>query len=103
MSKAIASFVETDCTIEHQGQTFESGGAVVTAQFIIGYLAENNVLTNWHGNAIGTFRTLSTWRTPRSYVSSTMSSVECFVNGVRYVGRSAGHGMSVRAKRSPRQ
>lgn len=110
----VATFVEQDCTIEHEGRKFEAGGTVVTADFVIGYpkftngpvyrgIERSGVLNDWHGNQIGTCRVLSTWRTPRSYVSSTMSSIECFVNGVRYVGRGAGDGMLLRAKRSTRQ
>jgi len=98
-----ATYVEHDCTISFQGQDFTSGGAIVSEQFITAYLGKSGSLTDWHGKQIGTYRILSTWRTPRSYVSSTMSSVECFVDGVRYVGRSAGLGMVINAKRSPRQ
>lgn len=98
-----ASYIESNCTIEHAGRTFESGGAIISEQFIIAYLGKSSILTDWHGSPIGQYRILSTWKTPRSYISSTMHSVECFVNGVRYVGRSAGEGMSIRAKLSPRQ
>jgi len=76
---------------------------MVLEQYLVAYLAKDSVLTSWHGDKLGTYRILSTWRTPRSSVSDTMSSVECFVNGVRYVGRSAGVGMVICAKRSPRQ
>lgn len=102
-----ASYVETDCTIEHEGRKFESGGAVVSEQFVIGYPGKFVTgvapLQDWHGKTIGTCCILSTWKTPRSFVSSTMSSIECWVKGVRYVGRGAGEGMILRAKRSPRQ
>lgn len=101
--QAQASYVESDCTIEHEGRKFTAGGEVVTDRFITAYLGKNGVLTDWHGEAIGTYRILSTWYTLRSHISSTMNSVECFVNGVRYVGRSAGVGMYINAKRSPRQ
>lgn len=96
-------YVEQNCTIEYEGKSFSSGGAVVHEQFITAYLGRDGVLTDWHGEQLGSYRVLSTWRTPRSFVSSTMSSVECFVAGVRYVGRSAGIGMCINAKRSTRQ
>jgi hypothetical protein len=99
----IATFVEQDCTFEHEGRKFESGGAVITDQWIVAYPGEGNRLNDWHGNQIGTYRILSTWRTPRSFFSSTMSSIECMVNDTRYVGRGAGKGMILRAKRSPKQ
>lgn len=100
---AIVSYVEQDCTIEHEGRKFTAGGAIITDQWIIAYPGKDGVLNDWHETQIGTYRVLSTWRTPRSFVSSTMSSMECWVNGVRYVGRGAGEGMILRAKRSPRQ
>jgi hypothetical protein len=103
MAQAKAQFIEQDCTFEHNGRKFESGGAVVTDQWLIAYPKKHGILGDWHGNAIGTYRILSTWRTPRSFISSTMSSIECFVFGVRYVGRGAGVGMILRAKRSTRQ
>lgn len=102
MTQAIASYVETDCTIEHEGRKFESGGAVVTDQFITAYLKKGNILTDWHGSQIGTYGVLSSWPI-HSYITDRMYSVECFVNGVRYVGRGAGVGMCVNARRSPRQ
>jgi hypothetical protein len=103
METAKASYIETNCTVEFNGKTFEAGGAVVTDKFITAYLGKAGILQDWHGARIGAYRILSTWRTPRSYVSSTMNSVECFVNGVRYVGRSAGVGMVINAKPSKRQ
>ena len=98
----MTTYIETDCKFEHEGRTFESGGAVVTETHVIGY-PKGRVLQDWHGNAIGTCRVLSTWRTPRSFMSSTMSSYEVFVDGKRYTGRSCGDGMILRAKLSRRQ
>ncbi len=60
----------------------------------LGYLGKNGILTDWHGTPIGTYRIVATWRTPRSYVSNTMSQVEARINGVLYTGRSAGVGMA---------
>jgi hypothetical protein len=97
------NYIEQDCTFTHEGRQFTSGGAVVSDLFIIAYLGKDGTLTDWHGNKIGTWSTLSSWRTPRSFVSDRMYSVECYVNSVRFVGRSAGEGMVVRAKRSPKQ
>lgn len=69
---------------------------------LIAYPKANGELGDWHGNTIGTWRVLSSWPV-RSYIGSTMCSIECRVNGVRYVGRGFGEGMSLNAKRSPRQ
>jgi hypothetical protein len=98
----MADYIERDCTFEHEGRKFESGGAVVTDTILIAYPREHGVLGDWHGAAIGTWRTLSSWPV-RSYIGSRMYSIEAFVNGVRYVGRGFGVGMSLKAKRSPRQ
>jgi hypothetical protein len=100
--KNITSFVQQDCSIEHEGRTFTVGGAVVTEQWLIAYPSANGVLKDWHGEPLGTWRTLSSWRV-RSYIGSRMYSIECRVNGVRYIGRGFGEGMSLRAKRSTRQ
>src|SRR5262249_31942743 len=65
---------------------------------IVGYPGDNGALHDWHGNAIGSWRTVATWRTPRSYVSSTMSQIEATVDGATYTGRGAGKGMIYRGK-----
>jgi hypothetical protein len=67
---------------------------------IVAYLGEKGKLTDWHGNEIGTYSITSTWRTPRSYVSSTMNQVVARVQGSIYKGRSAGIGMSFVGKLS---
>lgn len=95
-------FIETNCTVEHNGQKFTAGGAAVTDKECIAYLAKANVLTDWHGNPIGTYRIASVWKTPRSYVSDVMCAVHATVNGKLYKGRSAGIGMSFRGKLSER-
>lgn len=79
--------------------TFVAAGAVVTPDRIVAYPAENGLLCDWHGNVIGTYRIVATWKTPRSYVSSTMHQIEARVNGVTYTGRGAGVGMSFTGKR----
>jgi hypothetical protein len=99
---ATASYIERDCIFEHDGRKFESGGAIVTDLFIVAYPATQGRLNDWHGNEIGTWRVLSSWRV-RSWIGERMYSIEARVNGVRYVGRGFGEGMSLRAKRSPIQ
>ena len=93
-------FIETDCIITHDGRKFLAAGAFVSDSHIIAYLAKDGILTDWHGNPIGTYRIVSTWKTPRSYVSSTMSAVHATVNGMVYKGRSAGIGMSFSGKKA---
>ena len=94
-----ATFVETDCKITHEGRTYEAGGAVVTPDRIVAYPGKAGVLNDWHGNPIGTYRIVATWKTPRSYVSSTMHQIEACVAGVTYTGRGAGEGMIFIGKR----
>lgn len=96
-------YVETNCVVEHDGHRYESGGAVVTPDRIIAYLGEGHDLTTWHGESLGTYLIVSSWRTPRSYVSSRMCQVEATVNGVVYTGRSAGRGMIFKGRRKAGQ
>jgi len=85
---------------------------VVTPDRIVAYLGPDTgvpgaptirglregILTDWHGTELGTYRITRTWRTPRSYVSSTMHQVYATVDGVTYTGRSAGVGMIFKGK-----
>jgi hypothetical protein len=92
----MAIYVERDCTF----RGFESGGAVVTPDHIIAYPGTAGILCDWHGNAIGTWRATSTWKTPRSWLSSTMSAITATVDSVTYKGRGAGEGMIFRGRRA---
>lgn len=104
-------WVESDCTIEHDGKTFTSGGAVITPDYAVGYAKfESDMfegvtgdMTDWHGNRLGVARIVSRWQTPRSYVSSHMYQIEACINGVWYTGRCAGSGMIWKGKRCKRQ
>jgi hypothetical protein len=96
-------YIEKDCAFTHEGRTFESGGAVVTPDYIIAYPSKNGVLTDWHGEPLGTWKAVATWETPYSGISSTMSQIEAVVNGVTYTGRGAGEGMIYRGKRKARE
>lgn len=104
-----ASYVESGCVFEHKGRQFELGGAIITDEWIVGYVGkfdpatQSRSLTDWHGKILGACRIVATWKTPRSYISSTMHQIEATVNGVRYTGRSAGTGMIYRGKRAKRQ
>lgn len=86
-------FIEENCTFVHKGRGFTSGGAAITEKYLVAYLGKAGVLTDWHGNEIGTYRIISTWKTPRSFLSSSMSAVHARVDGRLYKGRSAGEGM----------
>jgi hypothetical protein len=96
-------YVETGCTIVHNGKAYTAGGAVVSRQSVVAYLANNGVLTDWQGKALGTYRVTGKWKTPRSYVSSDMWQVEATVAGIVYTGRSAGIGMVYSGKAKSKQ
>lgn len=51
-------------------------------------------LTDFHGKKIGEGVRTSCWKTPRSYVSSTMCQYDIEIDGKLYTGRSAGNNMS---------
>jgi hypothetical protein len=97
------NYVETNCTVMHEGKTFEAGGAFVSPESIVAYLGDHCDLTDWHGRVIGSWRAVRTWSTPRSFMSSTMSQIEATVDGIVYTGRSAGVGMVFKGKRKARE
>ncbi|MEM9356053.1 MAG: hypothetical protein AAGB04_07565 [Pseudomonadota bacterium] len=94
-------YVESECVVEHEGQRFEAGGAVVTPERIIAYLGKNGKLHDWHGRELGTYRITSSWRI-HSYMTNTMNQVEAVVQGVTYTGRSGGVGLVYRGRRKRR-
>ncbi len=91
-------YIERDCVVKHEGREFEARGAVVTPAVIVAYPAAGGILQDWHGQAIGTWRAVSIWKTPRSYLSATMSQIEAIVDGITYTGRGAGVGMIYKGK-----
>ena len=95
-------FVEADCVLEHEGRSFESGGAVVTDGFVVAYPAAGGVLQDWHGNAIGSWRLVASWPV-WSYMGSTMHQIEARVGGVVYTGRGFGVGCIYRGRRKAGQ
>lgn len=99
----MAEFVEQDCTVAFQGKSFTAGGAHQIGNRLVAYLGKAGTVTTWHGGPIGTYRTVSTWKTPRSYVSGTMSQVTVLADGVYYTGRSAGVGMAFSGRRKAKQ
>lgn len=92
-------FVEQDCTFH--GHT--ANGAIATDDILIAYMGTNGIITDWHGEAIGTYKITKTWKTPRSYVSTTMHQLQITAYGIKYTGRCAGTGMLFRGKRCAKQ
>ena len=107
-------YIEQHCTIEHNGQKFTSGGAVVTDDYVVAYVgkcifedapgwSKARDLTDWHGNKIGVCFITSTWPI-RSFMSSTMHQIQATIDGKAYTGRGMGEGMICRlrpVKRKP--
>jgi hypothetical protein len=101
-------YVETDCKITHNGKEFESGGAVVSDTYLIGYIkgecekfGDKGCVTDWHGKKIlGRYVVVSVWDTSRSYISSKMFAFHIVCDGKLYKGRGCGSGMAVKAKLS---
>lgn len=103
-----ATDVEADCTITHEGRTYEAGGAVIAAEYAIAYVSaikgDLAQLTDWHGNPLGAGRVASTWRAdPRCYLTDRWYQIEATLNGVRYTGRSGGAGLVWKGKRTAKQ
>lgn len=91
-------FVETGCVFTHEGRSFEAGGAVVTPETITAYPGEHGVLTDWHGNTLGSWRSVAAWPVT-SFMGSTMHQIEARVDGVTYTGRGFGIGCVYNGKR----
>lgn len=56
------------------------------------------IVTDFQGKKIGTYVVTSKWKTPKSYVSSTMLQVDARIDGNTYTGRSAGNNMLFNGK-----
>lgn len=96
-------YIEKDCIFNFQGKAFTAGGAIVTQDYLIAYPDKNGVLKDWHGNTIGTWRTISTrpaiFFGHRSWQGSTYYYMRATVNGQQYTIRGFGEGMIARGKR----
>lgn len=95
-------YVETDCTITHEGREYTSGGAYYDGRNITAYPAGNGNLCDWHGNRIGLYVIVSRWPV-NSWIGSEMCQIDAYVDGVWYTGRGFGDGMLYRGKRKARQ
>ncbi len=97
-------YIETDCKFEHQGKTFEAGGAVVNEQYAIGYfkcqaMSTPDMITDWHGKQLSSkARVTASWPI-FSCLSHDMYQIEATIDGIAYTGRTLGDGMIWRGKR----
>lgn len=95
-------YVERDCVFNFQGRSFESGGAVVTPDYLIAYPAKDGVLKDWHGKAIGTWYEISSrpavFFGHRSFMAERFYYMRAKVNGREYSLRGFGEGMIAKGK-----
>lgn len=98
----IVPYIEQDCTIEHEGRKFTSGGAVVTQDYLIAYPGKGGILNDWHGNQIGTWRVLSSrpaiFFGQRSWQGSRYYFMRATVQGREYALRGFGEGMIAKGR-----
>lgn len=106
-----ATYLEQDCVFTHEGRSYESGGAVVTPDFAIGYtkFSRDETLVNgrryapmngtpveilnWHGDQVlGSGWIVRSWRR-FSYLSTFQYQIQACINGVWYTGRTSGNWM----------
>jgi len=105
------TWTESNCTIEHEGRKFTSGGAHIDPVYLIGYPASpegyqptagvrcnGGPLCDWHGNVIGSWRATRSWPV-RSWIGSRMFQIYATVQGRTYTGRGFGTGMLFRGRR----
>lgn len=96
------SYIEKDCIFEHEGRKFESGGAVVTDDYLVAYPGKNGILKDWHGAQIGTYRVISSRPAVffgyRSCWADKYYYMRAQVNGRTYSLRGFGVGMFARGR-----
>lgn len=89
-------FIETDCTVHHEGRAFTAGGAIVTEDRLVAYPRPGGVLGDWHGNPIGTWRVISSrpavFFGRRSWMGDRYFYMRAVVNGHEYSLRGFGEG-----------
>ena len=100
---------EPNRTITLEGREFSRGGVRIDEFELYAYVGAQidprpgepplHVLTNWHGERIGTIRLTSSWPIPRSVYSPRMFQAYATVKGRTYTGRTGGEGLSFRGRR----
>ncbi|UUV43265.1 hypothetical protein RCCWILLIS_93 [Rhodobacter phage RcCWillis] len=74
--------------VAYVGESLKSGAGIDRE------LYSRNILTDWHGNRIGTCYLSNSWPV-NSYIGSRMYQIYAWVDGKEYTGRGFGRGMSV--------
>lgn len=94
--------IEKDCTFTHEGKSYTAGGAVVNDAICMAYVGKDGILTDWHGNPLGTYVIVSSWPI-HSYISNEMYAIHATIDGKLYKGRGCGVGMVFNGKRSKKE
>jgi len=89
------NYVETNCTITHNGRTFESGGmyivpcsdgfyrgAVYVQPYVAGWEGHLARVTTWHGDLVAVLDTLTNYRGN----FCKMRRISFTLKGVKFVG-----------------
>ena len=101
------TFVETDCTFEHNGHTFTANGAAIYGDRIVCYAKAPDgpqptrqwvpkrgwTFTDWHGNKLGDGFVTSHWCLPGLFGTQILSFSVTLTDGRRYYCRGQGDGM----------
>ena len=97
-------FIETSCTVEHEGHSYTSGGAAISDHYIIAYPYKDGSLRDWHGGTLGRWYEVS--RRPAiffgywSHMSTTYHYMRArLIDGRCYSLRGFGVGMVATGKR----
>jgi len=94
-----AAFVERDCTVKHEGRSYEAGGAYrVGTKALVYVSADGTRVTTWHGEPVGWAEVVSQIKLPRwSYVSgSYIYSYRVRMHDyTEWYGRGGGAGMAL--------
>ena len=94
-------------TMMHEGKPYTALGSVIDIQngIIYGYIKNDPslpsgrfLLTTFESKVLCPIHRLSTWKTPRSWISGTMSSWRCEYLGRKWLGRSGGAGLLIRLR-----
>ena len=59
------------------------------------YVGKGGTITTFTGDVLGTATPTSTWKTPRSFVSQTMTQYRVTMAGRAYTGRCGGEGLHI--------
>jgi hypothetical protein len=108
------NYIETNCTVEHEGKVFECGGAEITDDYVIAYMQSKPVnairefvglsyeVSDWHGTPIGRVYITGRWRIPRGPWGQMISGRLTLSDGTgrAYNVRGMGFGMVIKGKRA---